>query len=992
MLSKRVQQLLAVVVLAVFTFGSNPVRAQVGLWQFEEGAGALTADGSTAGNDAALVGGTAFADDAERGAVMSFDGTGYVETGAFVTEMGEADWTCAFWVKIAQGGGAIFSKQSDDADYVRIEKQLYVSAGPPGDNVLAPGAIVFTGNGAGNISSGGTSVADDAWHHIAIIYQRDRIGNAITEEPGIIYLDGEALGPYPQQNYAQKRRVDTPTDTFYIGRSPGGPTSNFIGLLDDVAIYDRVLDACEVRAVMGGDFSPNVPSEAPVITNAPAQDSVVNGFTYAKRLKITGCPPPDLTVTGGANIRPTGLVTFDTNLAGDADFAVTVTATNGAGSVDVSWDVTLVDPAVPAGLWQFEEEDGRVAADSSAAGNDGTLVGDVFFTNDPERGAVLDFDSGWVDTGAFVTEMGQASWTAAAWVKTSDTGGVIVSKQSDDGAFALAEKKLYLDVGGQASGAPAGAITVLGNGVAWVASTGPSVNDGEWHHVAMTVDTDLLGKNPGTVYVDGVASGGYSRQNWNGRADNSTDTLFIGRAPHIGAAGGLHAHRGRMDDVAMFSSALNACQIRAVMEGSFSLEVPPEVPVIVTPERESVVRGFTYATQLKISGCPVPTLEIFPEDAEITANGFVTFDTTLEPPGSDSFDLAVVAENEAGTTVIEWEVDLTVQAELAGLWRFEQLAGERTAVDCSIASNHGALVDGTSFVDDPERGSVMDFDGAGWVNTGAFVVEWGTADWTSAFWIKTETNGGVMLSKQSDDGAMVRSEKLLYVDVGGRDSGAPAGSITVLGNGVAWVASEGPAVSDGEWHHVAMTMDSAKIGLEPGVVYVDGQPAPAYTRQNWNGRADNPTDILFMGRTPQFRAEGTNQFVGRLDDVAIFNRVLSQDEVADVMEGGFDDFFGFVGATADDCLAPTFQRGDCNSDGVTDLSDGVALLNRAFLGADPHPCDDACDFNANGALDVSTAVYFFNALFQGGPAIPAPKDCGSANSPLLGCAASTCTI
>jgi sorbitol-specific phosphotransferase system component IIA len=643
------------------------------------------------------------------------------------------------------------------------------------------------------------------------------------------------------------------------------------------------------------------------------------------------------------------------------------------------------------GLWRFDDAAGSaIAVDDSFAGNDGTLVGDVFFTNDPERGSVLRFGgTGWVDVGAFVTELGAAEFTSAFWLKTTETGGVMVSKQSDDGAFARSEKMLYVSVGNQTGGSPAGAVSMLGNAVAWISSTGPRVNDGEWHHIAMSYRSDLVGSAPGTVYVDGEPAEGYVRQNWNGRLDNSDDTFFIGRAPQVGAEGVTNLV-GLLDDVAMYGSALNACEVRAVMEGDFSLaSVEPEAPVIGAPDRDKVVRGFTYGTQLEITGCPFPNLNVVePAGAGISATGFLAYDTTFEPPGSDVFEVTVDADNVSDVAEASWTVDLQDPAELAGLWRFEQLDDGRTAVDCSTAGNHGTLTDGARFFNDPERGSVIRFDGAGWVNVGAFVADLG-ADFTAAVWVKTAETGGVMVSKQSDDGAFARGEKMLYVDAGERDSGAPAGAITILGNGVNWIASAGPAVNDDEWHHVALTFQADRLGNEPGVIYVDGEPVDRYVRQNYNGRADNPPDTLFIGRTPQPRTEGTTNFIGLLDDVAIFNIVLSQDEILSVMDGGFDGFFGFAGATADDCLGPIFQRGDCNSDGAVDLSDGVAMLNRAFLAADPPGCEDACDFNADGALDVTTAVFFFNALFLAGPLLPAPRDCGSANL-LLGCEESTC--
>jgi len=106
---------------------------------------------------------------------------------------------------------------------------------------------------------------------------------------------------------------------------------------------------------------------------------------------------------------------------------------------------------------------------------------------------------------------------------------------------------------------------------------------------------------------------------------------------------------------------------------------------------------------------------------------------------------------------------------------------------------------------------------------------------------------------------------------------------------------------------------------------------------------------------------------------------MPQDGGNSVNEQNFYTIFSHPDPQADPtALAPAgpFVRGDCNGDGSNDLSDGVALLNFAFLGGDEPPCRAACDFNADGALDVTAAVYWFNFLFQGGSAVPEPTTCG----------------
>ncbi len=73
-----------------------------------------------------------------------------------------------------------------------------------------------------------------------------------------------------------------------------------------------------------------------------------------------------------------------------------------------------------------------------------------------------------------------------------------------------------------------------------------------------------------------------------------------------------------------------------------------------------------------------------------------------------------------------------------------------------------------------------------------------------------------------------------------------------------------------------------------------------------------------------------------------------------------------------------FLRGDCNSDGLADISDAVSTLAQLFLGAPAATCGDACDANDDGAIDISDAVATLGALFLGDAPLPAPgaQNCG----------------
>ena len=95
--------------------------------------------------------------------------------------------------------------------------------------------------------------------------------------------------------------------------------------------------------------------------------------------------------------------------------------------------------------------------------------------------------------------------------------------------------------------------------------------------------------------------------------------------------------------------------------------------------------------------------------------------------------------------------------------------------------------------------------------------------------------------------------------------------------------------------------------------------------------------------------------------------------------------FGFIDVVVNDesqvdfyrltltIVTEEFQRGDCNQDGVVDISDPVAVLSALFSGTPSPTCEDACDHNDDGSNDISDAVYLLDALFGGGAATPGPS-------------------
>jgi hypothetical protein len=108
---------------------------------------------------------------------------------------------------------------------------------------------------------------------------------------------------------------------------------------------------------------------------------------------------------------------------------------------------------------------------------------------------------------------------------------------------------------------------------------------------------------------------------------------------------------------------------------------------------------------------------------------------------------------------------------------------------------------------------------------------------------------------------------------------AATGTIAYAG-GVGEGADDVPAVNDGQWHHFVAVSDASPTGAFGTAMYVDGvlrtvmASKPVLTANAAN---------LMIGENPEARGR---EFEGLLDDIAIWNRVLTATEVATLYNSG----------------------------------------------------------------------------------------------------------
>ena len=176
---------------------------------------------------------------------------------------------------------------------------------------------------------------------------------------------------------------------------------------------------------------------------------------------------------------------------------------------------------------------------------------------------------------------------------------------------------------------------------------------------------------------------------------------------------------------------------------------------------------------------------------------------------------------------------------------------------------------------------------------------------------------------------------------------------------------------DGE---AAFWVDGEKRVLEVGGNFVDGDVGGNFTDP---GNGHDGWDATYTFGVANEDGQQNRAFLGDYHLLAVYSRALSEDEIQQNLDAGPDPQPPPAGTT--------FVRGDTNSDGQVNITDGVNILAFLFVGTTTPACLDAANATDSGALNLTDAVSIFQWLFQSGnaPAPPSPSagtyvgaDCG----------------
>lgn len=880
MLSPRRFRLASVAVALILAFSvGRTLRAElVSHYPFD---GSLE-DAGPGGNDGAFFGGdtpvfTEGFDGTENGAIL-FDGVDdYVQlatTNGLPISNAPA-FTVAFWVKgPAQADKRVFSEGSSTDN----NPLFNIGTPPSGTGQLNS----FLRPGPGHRQSARTAY-DDTWHHVAWV---DNAGNVD------VYIDG--IHDPANLDYA---RVELLVDRVAVGGIlRGAPCCYFNGAVDDLRIFDEALTEEEVQTLIP---TPGCPEEGDThcgglelveeplggvgwhVFQASATDDGADSGVYTffatgpdgstQQIGPQDDPMLEIYLFEGKN---TVAVRVDDEL-GCFDRAEDDTCT---------LEVEVAAEPLCVSHWSFDGD----LLDSGPGMNHGTFFGadSTTFTEGYDGtpdGAVL-FD-GVDDYVSFMQAnalpiYGNRAYSVALWVKGP--------AQSDRRVFSegsTANNTPLLNVGTDNTGAT-GSLDIFirpsGTLVGHVKSNQVAFDD-TWHHVVWVDDG-----GEGTMWIDGIRDAvmpTYAKPDF-AALDTATAGGILRATPCC-------FYQGALDDIRIYNYALSEEEI-----------------VALVPEPDDCDAADTHCTDLSVVG---------PEgDVEgtwiLTANGT---DDGAEDPIVWTFliDLEDGSEIQIGP-----QESPTAEIQLpAGAHSIRAVADDRLLCR-DVAGDATCMTDVVVRTSVPAEVAHLTFDGTladatGNGNDGMYVGE-DPPPYVESFDCTPETAlsfdgvddyveltpmDGVPVSSQRSYSVSLwvrglpQADKRVYSEESaaeattlfniGTDNTGTTGAVDIYIRSTGGLNPHNHTHStrtafDGEWHHIVWTDDNGDAAL-----FIDGE------RDETDFSYAKPAlavDVAHVGGVvrPTREPPPCCLFTGDIDEVRLFNYVVSSDEIAELYGEG----------------------------------------------------------------------------------------------------------
>jgi hypothetical protein len=684
-------------------------------WRLGEASGVFAADETSNANVGSFGGGALLGQPGplvgDPDTAVSFDGVDDYMTAPDSQSLditGAA--TVEAWVKRSKSGAyQVIVGKPGDGQSKRENYALWLNT--------ANQPTAYFGNGSTYVGVASSTAIDTNWHHLAATYD-----NATAR----LYIDGSL-----SKSVTSTVQIGSNSDPLNLARSGSGNPYRFGGLLDEVAVYGTALSSTRIKAhydtARGNDgVAPSVTLTDPA--NGLADVSSTPTFSGAAGTDLGDSATVTVKVYAGPVASGTPVQTRQATRSGaswsvaaspalaNGTYTARAEQSDAAGNLGLSSANTFtVGPAPPPpppsayrnevmndgprAYWRLGESSGGTAIDQTTNQNHGGYQQGVqlgvsgAIGGDADTAVSFDGIDDYLSAPSTASLNLTSAATVEAWVKRSKGSDwqVLVGKPGN-GESRLENYALWINPSNRLVG-------FFGNGTTYASVTSVDPIDTSWHHVVVTYS------NQARLYIDGVLN---AQQPANVSLTANSQPLNVARANddsfHFG---------GRLDEVAIYGTALSATRIQTHYQTGVGPDLTPPVVTLTTPEPGTrtidTTPAFAGMATVTASDSPTVTLKLY---SGTSATGTPAQTLTTTRFASGAWNVAGSTALPAGTYTAQAE-----QLDTAGN------VGKSTASTFSIAAR-SAVGSDQEFIG---AGDIAYCDGTGDEATAALLDQFASA-------------------------------------------------------------------------------------------------------------------------------------------------------------------------------------------------------------------------------------------------------------------------
>ncbi len=789
------------------------------------------------------------------------------------------------------------------------------------DNRQATGFGYTAFTGVGVMGGGPVPVSTEQWTFVAVTYDQ-------TAGEAVLYvgLDASTVAPLTVATAATGFGTSSQFTTSIGSLRSDSNAEGWVGDIDNVFFYDEVLSEAQLTAIRNGGKAtilgvggsdPGLSITAGPDLRALGKGPAEHAFSFA--IKNPGVVNT-LTISGvtlaGADASHYTVVRFPATLAPGADDTIDFKLTpNGqVGTFAATATVASTDPSNPTltldlgatvlgtsllGVYTFDDPENPLKDDSGQGRTLQTVEGvePLYEADGGVAGGAYYFD-GTQRLVAPVNIRFDATpfLTMGAWVKPSSVDSGYRKFIGNDAGWS---RVMGLDPRG-ANGFRYTAF--MGSGVLDQPSP-PPVNTDDWNFLAVSYAQPL---NTMTLYVDLEAQGdpgAFAAYTGPATINSGTATTSLGSLAPASAGEGWEGH---IDTVFFVKGRLEEEAVKAIRDGGRNalLALQPD-PVLFAPETSvfgsaDVLGARTVSVELRNLGAAQPlnlvSLQVTGPDAArytlgvpsattIPAGGTATVNVTFDPQGAGGLYQAWLDVLSNDQVDRHRRIDLramaafpTLKGALLAFYPFD--AEEDPLRDESGNERHLQLVGDAEpeyAIGEGHEGSGYRFFGTQRLISPVNTTPTATPLLTMGAWVKTSNiDGGLRKIIGADAGW----SRVIGLDTRGAEGFSYTG---FFGGGVTSNVFATPESYD-DWTFIAAAYDQSTATMTIYVaLYADDPESEliAVTQSTTFGSHQATTAIGSL--RPDNNSEG---WQGDIDNVFFYQKVLTQEEIQSIREGG----------------------------------------------------------------------------------------------------------